>query len=177
MNTNIKSPLGEGPQRLALMEELYKRYGTGATGPGGWRLRLRYWRKKYAWIIVVGGSKILKRTIDIAASSLLFLLLWPLFLAVALCIKLTDGGPTQIGCLGLTSSRPDPPRNRLNPNCSSGPAPPIQKARTTDCGPAGPGSRRHSSKTSLATWMKTGSDLISYPCPLEENHRLKFPNR
>lgn len=105
MNTNIKSPLGEGPQRLALMEELYKRYGTGATGPGGWRLRLRYWRKKYDWIIVVGGSKILKRTIDIAASSLLFLLLWPLFLAVALCIKLTDGGPiffwrTRIGLWG-----------------------------------------------------------------------------
>ena len=94
-----------GSQRDELMEELYRRYGSKAGGPGGLGHRLRYWRKKYAWIIVVGGAKVLKRLIDILASSILFLCLWPLFLGVALCIKLTDGGPvffwqTRIGLWG-----------------------------------------------------------------------------
>ena len=94
-----------GSQRDELMEELYSRYGSKASGPGGFGLRLRYWRKQSAWIIVVGGAKVLKRLIDILVSSLLFLCLWPLFLGVALCIKLTDGGPvlfwqTRIGLWG-----------------------------------------------------------------------------
>ncbi len=97
--------LSEGRQRVELMEELYRRYGAGASGHGGLALRLRYWRKKYAWIMVVGGAKLLKRTIDIFASCLLLLCLWPLFLVVSLCIKLTDGGPvlfwqTRIGLWG-----------------------------------------------------------------------------
>jgi len=105
MDSNLKSSLGEGPERVALMEELYQRYGTGITGLAGWKGRLRYWRKKYAWTLVVGGSKVLKRSIDIAASSILLILLWPVFLGVALCIKLTDGGPvffwqTRIGLWG-----------------------------------------------------------------------------
>ena len=94
-----------GSQRVELMEELYRRYGSKASGPGGLGLRLRYWRKKYAWIIVVGGAKALKRLIDIVGASILLLCLWPLFLVVALCIKLTDGGPvlfwqTRIGLWG-----------------------------------------------------------------------------
>ena len=92
-------------QRVVLMEELYRRYGSGASGQGGLWLRLRYWRKKYAWIMVVGGAKVLKRTLDIIGSGILLLCLWPLFLVVALCIKLTDGGPvffwqTRIGLWG-----------------------------------------------------------------------------
>ena len=56
-------------------------------------------------IIVVGGAKLLKRLIDIAVSGILMLLLWPIFLVVAVCIKLTDGGPvlfwqTRIGLWG-----------------------------------------------------------------------------
>ena len=94
-----------GSQREELMEELYNRYGSKAGGQGGLGHRLRYWRKKYAWIVVVGGAKALKRFIDILASATLFLCLWPLFLGVALCIKLTDGGPvlfwqTRIGLWG-----------------------------------------------------------------------------
>jgi len=92
-------------QRVVLMEELYRRYGSGASGPGGLCLCLRYWRKKYAWIMVVGGAKVLKRTLDIIGSGILLLCLWPFFLVVALCIKLTDGGPvffwqTRIGLWG-----------------------------------------------------------------------------
>ena len=90
-----------GSQREELMEELYNRYGSKAGGQGGLRHRLRYWRKKYAWIVVVGGAKALKRFIDILASATLFLCLWPLFLGVALCIKLTDGGPVLFWQTGI----------------------------------------------------------------------------
>ena len=105
MKTPEKTVLKERPQRVELMEELYNRYGAGKSGPGGLWANIRYWRKKYAWIIVVGGSILLKRIIDIVASGLLMLCLWPIFLVAALCIKLTDGGPllfwqTRIGLWG-----------------------------------------------------------------------------
>jgi len=94
-----------GSQRDELMEELYHRYGSKTSGMGGLGHRFHYWRKKYAWIIIVGGTKALKRLIDILASGTLLLCLWPIFLGVALCIKLTDGGPvlfwqTRIGLWG-----------------------------------------------------------------------------
>jgi len=91
-------------QRVALMEELYQRYGS-SSGSRSLKLRLRYWRKKYAWLLVVGGAKMVKRTIDIVASATYLLLLWPVFLVIALLIKLTDGGPvlfwqTRVGQYG-----------------------------------------------------------------------------
>ena len=79
-------------QRLQLMDELYRRYGAG-SGLTALSNRLRFWRKKYAWALVVNGAKVLKRTIDILAAGLLLIVLFPLFLAVAVAIKLTDGGP------------------------------------------------------------------------------------
>jgi len=103
--TSINRSSQEGhSQRISLMEELYERYGSG-VGAGGLGLRLRYWRKRYGWTIVVGGAKVLKRLIDILASSIFFVCLSPLFLGVALCIKLTDRGPvlfwqTRIGQWG-----------------------------------------------------------------------------
>lgn len=105
MDTEKKSPLIEGQQRVALMEELHKKYGAGTIGPAGLLPRLRYWRKKYAWMIVVGGAKLLKRTFDVLGSGFLMLCLWPILLGVAVCIKLTDGGPvlfwqTRIGLWG-----------------------------------------------------------------------------
>lgn len=86
--------------RIALMEELYRRYGQGNI-----RRRLRYWRKKYAWILVVGGARALKRLIDIVGAAVLLVVLSPLFLVVAVLIKLTDGGPvlfwqTRVGQWG-----------------------------------------------------------------------------
>jgi exopolysaccharide biosynthesis polyprenyl glycosylphosphotransferase len=101
-NKKSDSPIGNGvtmkpyvnrdDQRLQLMEELYRRYG-GDSGFTSLSNRLRFWRKKYAWSVVVNGAKVLKRTIDILASGLLLMALFPLFLAVAVAIKLTDGGP------------------------------------------------------------------------------------
>src|SRR5205085_7198667 len=63
------------------------------------------WRKKYAWLVIVGGAKALKRAIDVVAALVLLVCLAPLFAAVAAAIKLTDGGPvlfwqTRVGRWG-----------------------------------------------------------------------------
>jgi len=74
--------------RVHLMEELYRRYG-GYRGFRSWR----YLRKRWAWVLVVGGARFLKRLFDVLVSAAMFLLLAPLLLAVGLAIKATDGGP------------------------------------------------------------------------------------
>src|SRR5262245_26764 len=79
--------------RVLLVEELYQRYGRGQSGPGGLLRRLRFLRKKYAWLLVVGGAKAVKRGIDIAASLGALVVLSPMFLGVAALIKATDRGP------------------------------------------------------------------------------------
>jgi lipopolysaccharide/colanic/teichoic acid biosynthesis glycosyltransferase len=79
--------------RVLLVEELYRRYGKGPSGPGSFLRRLRLVRKKYAWFLVVGGAKAVKRTVDILAALTGLVVLSPLFVVVALLIKLTDGGP------------------------------------------------------------------------------------
>jgi lipopolysaccharide/colanic/teichoic acid biosynthesis glycosyltransferase len=91
--------------RVVLMEELYQRYGSDTGTSAGFTRRFRFWRKKYAWILVVGQAKILKRVIDIVASGTILITLSPLFLFIALLIKLTDNGPilfwqTRIGRWG-----------------------------------------------------------------------------
>jgi lipopolysaccharide/colanic/teichoic acid biosynthesis glycosyltransferase len=75
--------------RVLLMEELFQRYSRGS----GVARNFRFWRKKYAWFLVVGGAKAVKRLIDILAGLSALVLLSPLFLVVALLIKLTDRGP------------------------------------------------------------------------------------
>ncbi len=77
--------------RPQLIEELYLRYGRGQGGSP--LRRLRFWWKRNAWRVVVGGTRLLKRMIDLAGACTALLLLSPLFAAVALFIKLTDGGP------------------------------------------------------------------------------------
>ncbi len=79
-------------ERLELMDELFERYGRGTTGLAGLKHRLRFLRKKYSWIVVVGGANILKRAVDIVVSAAALVVLLPLFLLVALLIKLTDRG-------------------------------------------------------------------------------------
>jgi lipopolysaccharide/colanic/teichoic acid biosynthesis glycosyltransferase len=79
--------------RVLLMEELYERYGRGTRGLAGLARSWRFWRKKYAWLLVVGGAKAIKRALDVGVSAAMLVLLLPLFLVVALLIKLTDGGP------------------------------------------------------------------------------------
>ncbi|WP_300673927.1 sugar transferase [Desulfoluna sp.] len=84
----MQTPQKNEPQRTELIEELYGLYGRGPL-----RMRLRFFRKKYAWIAVTGGAWVIKRGVDILASASAVLLLSPLFLVVAICIRLTDDGP------------------------------------------------------------------------------------
>lgn len=75
--------------RRQMIHELYRKYGEGTT----WTQRLVYLRKRYSWALIVGSAKVLKRTVDVIASTLLLVTLSPLLLLIALLIKLTDEGP------------------------------------------------------------------------------------
>lgn len=91
--------------RMDLMEELYRRYGHSPNSPRSYLKQLRFLRKRYGWLLMVGGASLLKRSIDIVVSALGLILLSPLFAVVAAAIKLTDGGPvfycqTRVGQWG-----------------------------------------------------------------------------
>ena len=76
--------------RIEMVEELYRRYGDPQLN------RQRRWRflwKRYAWMFVIGGARLLKRGLDATGSGLGLLALAPIFTLVALAIKLTDRGP------------------------------------------------------------------------------------
>jgi lipopolysaccharide/colanic/teichoic acid biosynthesis glycosyltransferase len=95
--------LDGGAHRLLLMEELSRRYPS--SGPGGFLRSLRFLRKKYARVLIVGGAKAIKRALDIFVSITMLVALVPLFLVVAVLIKLTDRGPvmywqTRVGRYG-----------------------------------------------------------------------------
>ena len=103
--TETARTVAHGARRVELMHELQKRYGAGGTGVGGLARRIRFWRKKYVWAFVIGGAKVLKRTVDILFALTLLFVLWPLFLVVALSIVATDRGPvfffqTRVGLRG-----------------------------------------------------------------------------
>ena len=76
--------------RIHLADELFKRYGTRG---GTWKHSFHYQRKKWLWHICISGSKLLKRFTDVVVALSMILVLSPLFLVVAACIKLTDRGP------------------------------------------------------------------------------------
>lgn len=76
------------PGRAELIEELYGLYGRGSLP-----MRLRFLRKKYAWLAITGSARLIKRGVDILAALAALLLLSPLFLVVAAGITLTDRGP------------------------------------------------------------------------------------
>ncbi len=85
-------PKIDAKRRLDMIEELYRLYG-GRSGTVALAHRIRFWRKKYAWLIIVGGARGLKRAIDILVAGSMLVSLAPLFLFVAAAIKLTDRGP------------------------------------------------------------------------------------
>ena len=71
-----------------LLETLYRTYAHD-----GLRQRLYFIHKKLAWRTVIGGAELVKRALDIFASGLLILLLLPLFILVALAIRIESPGP------------------------------------------------------------------------------------
>lgn len=100
-----------GPRRLEMIEELYQRYGSTGGIHTSWTRRMRLSRKKYAWLVIVGGARLLKRSLDVLVAGSMLVLLMPLFLGVAICITLTDGGPvffwqTRVGRWGREFSFP-----------------------------------------------------------------------
>lgn len=82
-------PNSEAAHRVLLAEELYRRYGASRSG---FRKRLRYVRKKWLWRLAIHGSLALKRMLDLTVAIAMCVVLSPLFIVVATCIKLTDGG-------------------------------------------------------------------------------------
>lgn len=73
--------------RVRIADALYRRYG--GSGRSNWRCL----RKQYLWAATIWFSRVLKRTLDIVGSLAGLILLSPVFLFVATCIKLTDRGP------------------------------------------------------------------------------------
>jgi exopolysaccharide biosynthesis polyprenyl glycosylphosphotransferase len=74
-----------------LRELLLERYGN--IGQSRLRYRARYYFKRAGWVAVVQGAYLLKRLFDIVVSAILLVLLAPVFLGVALAIRLEDPGP------------------------------------------------------------------------------------
>ncbi len=74
-------------------------------GATTWWRRARFRLKRPAWIIVVGGTRRLKRLIDIVGSVVLLFLFSPILLAIAILVKLDSTGPvffkqTRVGKRG-----------------------------------------------------------------------------
>ena len=72
---------------------------------GRWRLNGYARLKRLVWRCLTGGTRRAKRVFDAGVTFLLLLLLSPLFLLIALLIKLEDGGPvffvqTRVGKWG-----------------------------------------------------------------------------
>jgi lipopolysaccharide/colanic/teichoic acid biosynthesis glycosyltransferase len=76
-----------------LMEKLYRKYARDGIRVSRWKQSIRFKIKKALWIIVVGGSRMLKRGIDIIGSLFGLILLSPVFALTALAIKVEDRGP------------------------------------------------------------------------------------
>ena len=88
-----------------LFEQLYHRYCAGGPRIVSLRRYFSFLRKKYAWMLVTGSARFLKRVVDIVGSATLLLLFSPVFLIIAILIKLEDGGPvfyaqTRVGKWG-----------------------------------------------------------------------------
>ena len=70
---------------------LLERYGS--IDQSAFRHRFRFYLKRAGWVGVVKGAYLVKRVLDIVASAILLVLLMPVFLTVAIAIRLEDPGP------------------------------------------------------------------------------------
>ena len=93
MPQHQQTKIEEASSRMALLEELYKRYHVSSKSFLGHSQQLRYLRKKYGWLLVVGGANFTKRLFDIFVAATGLIALAPLFGIVAAIIKITDNGP------------------------------------------------------------------------------------
>lgn len=79
----------EQKTRRELLEELEQRYCNRSCTLD----QLIYFRKRYAWLIVVSASQIIKRFFDIIFSAVLGIVFSPIMAIIACCIKAYDKGP------------------------------------------------------------------------------------
>ncbi|MDB6108597.1 MAG: glycosyl transferase [Pedosphaera sp.] len=77
----------------ALDDLLMERYALATQPLGRWQLHLELAWARMHWHCLTRGASIVKRTFDIVASLLLLLVLSPVFLLIALVVRLEDGGP------------------------------------------------------------------------------------
>ena len=76
-----------------LMERLYRKYARDGIRISRWKQWLRYKSKQMVWKLVVGGTKIIKRSLDMLGALIGLIILSPILGITALLIKLEDGGP------------------------------------------------------------------------------------
>ncbi|MGZ4961712.1 MAG: sugar transferase [Limisphaerales bacterium] len=86
-------------------EEMMARLLAANTPSGRMFLGTSVWTRRMAWKTAFAGARIAKRAVDILGSATLILALSPVFIFIALCIKLEDGGPvlfnqTRVGKYG-----------------------------------------------------------------------------
>jgi lipopolysaccharide/colanic/teichoic acid biosynthesis glycosyltransferase len=84
---------------------LNQRFEAALTPFGRGCLNLRARWRRLAWRCLTASGRVVKRTLDLVGSALALVLLSPLFLLVALLVKLEDGGPaifaqTRVGKFG-----------------------------------------------------------------------------
>lgn len=90
---------------MQLADELYQRYVSNAKGSMGLRRKFRYYRKRYMWMLVIGGTRVVKRLLDITVALILMIIGMPFYLVLMAMIRLNDGGPalfwqTRVGYRG-----------------------------------------------------------------------------
>lgn len=82
----------ETVSRNDLKEQLFKKYAKGGIRLACMRSSIYFVFKKMSWVIVIKSTYFIKRAIDIIVSSIMLILLSPLFLATAVIIKLESPG-------------------------------------------------------------------------------------
>jgi lipopolysaccharide/colanic/teichoic acid biosynthesis glycosyltransferase len=87
------APDRNDPTNRTLLEDLDRRFSTRNGSRQFLRARVRYYRKKQMWAVVINSARFLKRVVDVSVSAVALILLAPLFAAVAVAIRLTDHGP------------------------------------------------------------------------------------
>jgi lipopolysaccharide/colanic/teichoic acid biosynthesis glycosyltransferase len=90
---------------VSVNPELLHHCAEAETALGRWCLNNHVRFQRWFWRCLVAGGETLKRAFDIAASGIFLVVMSPLYLLLALLVKLEDGGPvffnqTRVGQFG-----------------------------------------------------------------------------
>jgi len=90
---------------LSIDSQLLRHCAEAETALGRWCLNNHVWLQRCFWHWLVAGGEAVKRAFDVAASLIFLVLMSPLYLLLALLVKLEDGGPvffnqTRVGQFG-----------------------------------------------------------------------------